>query len=341
MVRVALALAVLLTLGRARAEDRRAPVVVEPSPPAAPDVPRIVTDAATFTPGLVLSLDASNGGDRPGFSIGRARLSLDAEVDRMQGLGGFVALGAGALDTPSPLLDAIVRFRIVGRGGPNLGELRLGQMRVPVSREVLREPEGAFVLPAPSVSIAPGRDTGLLWHVALARPRRRWGLDVGFWNGEAAGLDAAGGSMTSVRLSFGAGDAGRARPGMDWGVAYAASRDAPSDDGSGAELMLEVDGEIRWRALTVAAESISRVHALAGAARGLFGWVSWQLVADTLELRARGEMQDDGEVTHSLTFGVTFFYLAPHLRMLVDYTRTLRGDRTNDGRTVTSFLFLL
>ena len=147
--------------------------------------------------------------------------------------------------------------------------------------------------------------------------------------------------MTTVRVGAGAGDAGRARPGMDWGVAYAANRDAPSELGRGAKVTLAVNGEIRWRPLVVAAETIFTAHEHTGAARGLFGWVGLQVVADTLELRARGEMLDDGEVTHALTFGVTFYYLAPRLRLLVDHTETLKGDRTNDGRTVTSFLFVL
>jgi len=339
---VALAFVLSFVAPRAAlADDREAPVVVEPAAPAAPERPRIETDAATFVPGLVLQLDAANAGERPGFSMQRARLSLDAEVERLQGLGGFVQLGVGAADAPSPLLDAVVRFRVVGRGGPNFGEIQLGQRRVPVSRELLREPEGAFVDAAPAVALAPGRDTGLLWHLALARPRKRFGLDVGFWNGEGAGVVAEGGSTTTVRLALGAGDAGRARPGMDWGVAYAASRDAPSEEGPGAMVTLEVDGEIRYRALLVAAEGIFTDHARTGSKRGMFGWIAWQVVADTLEAKVRGEMLDDGDVTHGITFGITFFYLAPRLRLMIDHTEVLRGDRTNDGRTVTSFLFVL
>ena len=114
-----LAGALLLMLGApatARAE-RSVPVVVEPSTPAVPEVPRIETPAATFVPGLVLELDAANGGERPGFSMHRARLSLDAEVDRLQGLGGFLRLGVGEGDVPSPLLDAVLRFRVVGAPG--------------------------------------------------------------------------------------------------------------------------------------------------------------------------------------------------------------------------------
>lgn len=345
MVRVVLASAVLLTIAApspARAEPP-VRVVVDPATPASPETPRIETQAATFVPGLLLQLDAANRGERAGFSMHRARLSLDAEVDRLQGLGGFIRIGVGEGDVPSPLLDAVIRFRIVGRGGPSLGELQLGRRKVPVSHEVLLEPADlAFVDRPAATTLAPARDTGLLWHLARERPRRRFSFDLGYWNGEAAGEVPTGGSMTSVRLGLGAGDAGRARAGMDWGVGYAATRDAPSDAGFGAKVVLAVDGEIRWRALTVAAETIASAHERAGSALGFFGRIGWQLVADTLELRARAEMLDEDEVvTHALSFGVTFFYLAPRLRLLVDHTEVIRGDRTNDGRTVTSFLFVI
>jgi hypothetical protein len=334
--------AILWTTSPARAEERAPPVVVERSAPAVPDRTAIETDAARLTPGLVLQLDAANAGARPGFSMHRARISLDAEVERLQGLGAFVQLGAGAADSPSPLLDAFVRFRVVGRGGPDLGELHLGQRKVPVSREAMRDPaELSFVDRAPAAVLAPSRDLGVLWHLALARGRRRFGVDLGVWNGEGAGAPASGGTTTTLRLAAGAGDPGRATPGMDWGFGYASSADAPSEEGPGAQAVLSVDGEIRYRALTAGAETIWKAHRFAGDARGFFGWVGWQLVADTLELRARGEVLDDGTPERALTFGLTFFYLAPRLRLLVDHTVGLTPGATNDDRTVTSFLFVL
>ncbi len=344
-----LLVAMLWTSLPARAEDP-APavgVVVEPSAPAVADRTTIETDAARLTPGLVLQLDAANAGERPGFSMHRARISLDAEVDRLQGLGAFVQIGAGAVDAPSPLLDAFVRFRVVGKGGPDFGELHIGQRKVPVSREALREPaELSFVDRAPAAALAPSRDVGVLWHLALARGRRRFGIDLGVWNGEGAGTPASGRTTTTMRLQAGAGDAGRAKPGMDWGFGYSASEDTPSDAGRGAEAVLSVDGEIRYRALTAGAETILRAHQVADDARGFFGWVGWQLVADTLELRARGEVldpgpDDDGTPERALTFGLTFFYLAPRLRLMVDHTEGLTRGAANDGRTVTSFLFVL
>jgi len=135
--------ALLLAFGLAAAAGLRAEDV--PSPAVQASTPLKLSGFAQIQYSRL-------GGSKDSFSITRARLSLDSPVTRA------IRLRATADAVKSPvLLDAVIDLALFKGGG-----LRLGQFKVPFSRESLTSSTDreTISLPRSVLELSPGRDIG-------------------------------------------------------------------------------------------------------------------------------------------------------------------------------------
>jgi hypothetical protein len=341
-------LLLLFSPGRAAADDL---VIVEPTPPPSP------RERATFHAGPVdlwagalVQVDAGRGGERQGFFLRRSRLRFGGRLERLVSLGVRLEIELNPIADPAGLLDAVVEFRVASRGLADLGRLELGQMKVPLSREVMDAPEDLVFVERPEGSrlVAPGRDVGVLYTLPLLRgegraasvPRAQ--LRFGLYNGEGAGqLGGGGGSATLLRLDGAVGDPSRARVGGRWGFALWSNPDSRVGAGIQRAAIAGADLALWYRALRAGAEILWRDAADGSQARAAWAWASYDVIADILQLRARLETRDDGGPTRRLTIGATFHYLPDRFRLAYDATVPLDPVGSASIAHVTSFMAVL
>jgi hypothetical protein len=344
LARIALILGMLVAARSVRADPQASSthrlVIVEPTPPLGAREPvRWRAGPVDLDAGAVVQLDASRGGDHPGFFLQSSRLRFGARLERTISLGLRLQVEANPLAESPGLLDAVIDFRVASRGLADLGHLELGQMRVPLSRARLAEPEDRpFVaLPLGARALAPDRDIGVLYSLALPGSREPAFVRLGLFNGEGANAPGGGGSVVLARIEGEVGDPSRARAGGSWGVAAQRSSDAASASGSGPATTLEVDLQLHYRALQAGAEVLWK----GDQARAAWTWAGYDVIPDTLELLARLETFDDGTVTRRLTVGATFYYLSQRFRLLFNTTVPIAPQRDAAIEHVASFLAVL
>ncbi|MBI2897921.1 MAG: hypothetical protein HYY06_30460 [Deltaproteobacteria bacterium] len=338
----------LLASGPALANDL---VIVEPGPPPSPrQRATLQAGPVDLWAGALVQLDAGRGGERQGFFLRRSRLRFGGRLERLVSLGLRLEIELNPIADPAGLLDAVVEFRVASRGLADLGRLELGQMKVPLSQEVMDAPEDlAFVERAQGARlIAPGRDAGVLYTLPLLRgegraasvPRAQ--LRFGLFNGEGAGeLGGGGGSATLLRLDGGVGDPSRARVGGRWGFALWSNPDSPVGAGIQSATIAGADLTLWYRALRAGAELLWRDAADGSQSRAVWAWASYDVIADILQLRGRAETLDDGVLTRRVTLGATFHYLPDRFRLLYDLTVPLDPVGNASVAHVTSFMAVL
>jgi len=243
------------------------------------------------------------------------------------------------------LLDAAIEFRIASRGIADLGRVQLGQMKVPLSAEVLDAPEDLpFVERADgALRLAPFRDVGLLYSVRLPGRGDPITLHLGIYNGEGAGhLGGGRGSMDVVRLDGVVGDPSRARLGGRWGLALALDPDTALPDGRGRAVFTGGDLLVRYRALQVGGELVWRAAERGPDAGAVWAWAAWDLIPSVLETRARLQTLDDGDDLHrTLTLGASFYYLGRRFRLAYEAAVPLAPNAGRETVHTASFIAVL
>jgi hypothetical protein len=343
----ALALVFVLAAPAAARADEPA-VIVEPSPP--PGAPRTSWRAgpAELDAGAIVQLDASRGGERPGYAIRRARVRLGARLEKLLHLGlRLQAELSPVADQPQGLLDAVIEFRLSSRGLPELGRIALGQMKVPFSAEVMADPED-LVLPERPVGarrLVPGRDVGLSYSLRLLRDPEPVTLHLGIFNGEGPGKVGGGaGSMDVLRLAGAVGAPSRARLGGRWGLALAVNPDAELEDGRAVALLYGGDLSVHYRELQVGAELVWRTADRGPDAGAAWAWASFDVIPEVLAAIARLETLDMGggqAAERWLTLGGTFFYLGRRFRLAYQATVPLAPLGPRATWHVASFMGVL
>lgn len=342
------ALALLLALAVPRLARADEPtVIVEPSP--LPERERATWQAgpAELEAGGLVQLDAARGGERPGYSIPRARVRFAARLEKLLHLGLRLQAELSPVADQRGLLDAVIEFQLSSRGLPELGRLALGQMKVPFSAEVLDAPEDLVLAERAHGArrLAPGRDIGLLYSLHVLRGQEPVTLHLGIFNGEGPGrLGGGGGSMDVARLDGLVGSASRARLGGRWGVAFAVNPDTQLEDGRAVSLLYGGDLSLHYRELQVGAELVWRSAERGPDAGAAWVWATFDVIPEVLMAVARVETLDEhGESRPErwLTLGGTFFYLGKRFRLAYDVTVPLSPVGVREMWQVASFMAVL
>lgn len=344
---VALALLVVLGGPRVAVADEPPGVIVEPSPPSPPAPATWQAGPAELQAGGLVQLDASRGGERPGYAIGRARVRLGARLEKLLHLSLRLQAELSPLAEQRGLLDAVIEFRLASRGLPELGRLALGQMKVPFSAEVQDDPEDLPLVERAGGArrLAPGRDVGLQYSLRLAGGEEPITLHLGIFNGEGAGrLGGGGGSMDVLRLDGQTGDPSRARLGGRWGLAIAINPDAELPDGRAVVLLYGGDLAVHYRELQLGAELVWRSAERGPDAGAAWAWATFDVIPEVLQAVTRVETLDLGGdflTERWLTVGGTFFYLGRRFRLAYDATIPLSPLGPRRTWHVASFMAVL
>src|SRR5262249_57381843 len=114
--------------------------------------------------GAMWGVEGAGGPDppaTPGFRVSRARLRLDAKLEKVLRLESFVELEASPMSEllEPPLADAWIGMDVASKLIADLGRLRLGQMKVPFGGELARPPQELMFVgrAAPLRFLGPGR----------------------------------------------------------------------------------------------------------------------------------------------------------------------------------------
>ncbi|MFH1811692.1 MAG: hypothetical protein ABIJ09_23335 [Pseudomonadota bacterium] len=136
----------------------------------------VADDRVEVDLGALLGVEI-RAGQGAGLALPHARLRVEALVDTMVPVGMRLELEASPLadagdnlNGPGMLRDAFLRLGVGNRKVLDLGEVSLGQQRVPSSIESLRPPEHWRFTRRPLVEerALPGRDLGFVYHVNYA-----------------------------------------------------------------------------------------------------------------------------------------------------------------------------
>lgn len=161
-------------------------VIVEDGPIIPPHgTPLISNDAYRVTLGALLDVEIGSIHDET-YSIPRARLRSDAVLEAQIPVGMRLEVDVSPfansrsnLNGPGLLRDAYLRVGVGNKRVINLGEVRIGQQRVPTTAHSLRPEERRRFSQRPLAEeqLLPGRDLGFLYHIdygAHGWPFRVW-----------------------------------------------------------------------------------------------------------------------------------------------------------------------
>jgi hypothetical protein len=328
-------------------------VVVEPrtEPPSLEPAPKVEI-------GATLQVEAGerpDATDTPGFRVSRARLRLDAKVERVLRLEGFVELEVSPMSQllEPPLADAWIGMDVASKLVADLGRLRIGQLKVPFGGELARPPQELMFVDraAPLRCLAPGRqqydspvgpslldstgrDVGLRWDGDFGP----LGIAAGVWNGEGPNVARSGtgphaGPLVTARswlhvahLEIGASfDRGDNAPIANCEADSPAVR---ADITSAAGDFLLHWKWVRAEAEYVYQEASDRVR------WGLSGAAGFYAIPDFLLLAFRAERVPD---YWQWSAGLALAYLGERYRLQYSYTHRTRSDQSTSSANLIAF----
>jgi len=301
--------------------------------------PLISNDAYEVTLGALLEAGIRTGADAA-FTVPLARLRAEAVVEKQIPAGMRLEIeaspfaeAASNLNGPGALRDAYVFIGVGNKKVLDLGEIRVGQLRVPSSGHSLRPPERWRFSHRPLVEarLLPGRDLGFVYHIDYGSH----GVPVRLWIGNFTGagpndpgaefsplvstraeVDLLGRPQDQLRLRSGVGfvfNSGRPeQPAVLTGDLSARAR--------------RFSFEAAW-ALT--GPGLDRLHERAG----LRAEVGVEPLSDFLELRLRHEALNllSGQLEQRTSAAAVVTYLDDAFQVLFDLTIPSRRTATTRG----------
>ena len=325
-------------------------VVVEPrTEPPSPEPPPKVEIGATLQ---IEAGERADAIDTPGFRVSRARLRLDAKLERVLRLESFVELEVSPMSQllETPLADAWIGMDVASKLVADLGRLRIGQMKVPFGGELSRPPQELMFIDraAPLTCLAPGRqqtnnntlddstgrDVGLRWDGDFGP----LGIAAGVWNGEGpnrvrSGAGPHAGPLVTARswLHFAH---------LEIGGSFARGDDAPiAGCESGApETRANItsaagDFLLHWKWVRAEAEYVYQ-EASDRVRWGVSGAAGVYAIPDFLLLAFRAERVPD---YWQWSAGLALAYLGERYRLQYSYTHRTRSDQSTSSANLIAF----
>ena len=328
-------------------------VIVEPrtEPPSPEPAPKIEI-------GATLQVEAGERPDltdTPGFRVSRARLRLDAKLEKILRLEGFVELEVSPMSQllEPPLADAWIGMDVASKLVADLGRLRIGQMKLPFGGELARPPQELMFVDraAPLRCLAPGRQqsgTTLLDST---------GRDVGLrWDGDWGPLGIAAGVFNGEgpnQVRSGAGPhAGPLVTARSWlhfahveiGGSFARGDTAPIADCEAGATFLRADvtsaaGDflLHWKWVRAEGEYVYQQTSLPGTDSerwGVSGAAGVYAIPDFLLLAFRAERVPD---YWQWSAGLALAYLGDRYRLQYSYTHRTRSDQSTSTANLIAF----